>query len=68
MHALTVTLDEDVDAMLRAEVRRTGQSVKQVVNELLRESFHPGKAIVERLKGDGNSPTVKRRNMTLTRK
>jgi hypothetical protein len=47
----TVTLDDDVDAMLRAEVRRTGRSFKQVVNELLRESYQPSKTIVERLKG-----------------
>jgi hypothetical protein len=32
----TLTLDEDVAAKLKAEVRRTGRPFKQVVNELLR--------------------------------
>jgi hypothetical protein len=36
----TVTLDEDVDAMLRAEIRSTGRPFKQVVNEALRASFY----------------------------
>lgn len=32
----TLTLDEDVAAKLKAEVRRTGRSWKEVVNETLR--------------------------------
>lgn len=32
----TLTLDEDVAEKLRAEVRRTGHSFKEVVNSLLR--------------------------------
>lgn len=32
----TLTLDKDVAAKLKAEVRRTGRPFKQVVNELLR--------------------------------
>ena len=32
----TLTLDEDVAAKLRAEVRRSGESFKQTVNECLR--------------------------------
>jgi uncharacterized protein (DUF4415 family) len=33
----TLTLDDDVAAQLRSEVLRTGQILKQVVNEILRE-------------------------------
>ena len=36
----TLTLDDDVAAKLRSEVRRTGKSFKQVVNEALRASFY----------------------------
>jgi len=32
----TLTVDDDVAAKLRAEVRRTGQSLKYVVNHFLR--------------------------------
>ena len=32
----TVTLDEDVAAKLKAEIRRTGKGFKQVMNDLLR--------------------------------
>lgn len=32
----TLTLDEDVAAKLKARVRRSGGSLKQVVNEMLR--------------------------------
>ena len=32
----TLTLDEDVAAKLRSEMRRTGQPLKQTVNECLR--------------------------------
>jgi hypothetical protein len=35
----TLTLDDDVSARLWLEVRRTGKSLKQVVNECLRLSF-----------------------------
>lgn len=35
----TLTLDDDVEAKLRSEARRTGQSFKQVVNEALRASL-----------------------------
>lgn len=38
----TLTLDDNVAAKLRSEVRRTGKPFKQVVNEALRASFcHP---------------------------
>jgi len=36
----TLTLDEDVAARLKAEVRRTGTSFKQVVNEVLRRGMN----------------------------
>jgi hypothetical protein len=32
----TITLDDDVAAKLKAEMRRTGRTFKQVVNEVLR--------------------------------
>jgi len=35
----TLTLDDDVEAKLRAEARRTGRPFKQVVNEALRASL-----------------------------
>lgn len=35
----TLTLEEDVAAKLKAEVRRSGKPFKQVVNELLRASM-----------------------------
>lgn len=35
----TLTLDDDVSARLRLEIRRTGKSLKQVVNEYLRLGF-----------------------------
>ena len=35
----TLTLDDDVDAKLRSEARRTGRSFKAVVNEALRSSL-----------------------------
>ena len=40
----TVTLDEDVAAKLRAEVRRTGKPFKTVLNECLRLALAPGRA------------------------
>ncbi len=36
----TVTLDDDVAAKLKAEVQRTGNSFKQVVNDLLRRELN----------------------------
>ena len=35
----TLTLDEDVTAQLKGEMRRSGKSFKQVVNALLRLGF-----------------------------
>jgi predicted transcriptional regulator len=35
----TLTLDDDVEAKLRAEARRTGQPLKSVINEALRSSL-----------------------------
>ena len=35
----TLTLDEDIAAKLRAETRRSGRSLKQTVNELLRSAL-----------------------------
>lgn len=35
----TLTLDDDVDAKLRAEARRTGKPLKSVINEALRASL-----------------------------
>ncbi len=35
-----MTLDEDVDLELRAAARRSGQSFKEFVNELLRRALH----------------------------
>jgi hypothetical protein len=40
----TLTLDEDVTAKLKAEIRRTGKPLKQVVNEALREGLASRKA------------------------
>ncbi len=36
---ITLTLDDDVSARLRLEIRRTGKSLKLVVNECLRLGF-----------------------------
>ncbi len=36
----TFTLEEDVAAALKTEVRRSGRPFKQVVNELLRTALH----------------------------
>ncbi len=40
----TLTLDDDVAAKLQAEVRRTGKSFKEVVNEHLRISLLQARA------------------------
>jgi plasmid stability protein len=39
----TITLDEDVAAKLRAEMRRSGRSFKETVNEVLRRGLLPRK-------------------------
>lgn len=39
----TVTLDEDVAAKLKAEVRRTGKPFKTVLNECLRVALSAGR-------------------------
>jgi hypothetical protein len=39
----TITLDEDVAAKLKAEVRRSGRSFKETINEALRRSLLPRK-------------------------
>ena len=39
----TVTLDEDVAAKLQAEVRRSGRSFKETINEVLRRGLLPRK-------------------------
>jgi len=36
----TLTLDDDVSAKLRAEMRRSGRSFKQTVNDFLRLGLH----------------------------
>lgn len=36
----TLTLDDDVAAKLQAEVRRTGQPLKQIVNHFLRAGLN----------------------------
>ena len=38
----TLTLDDDVAAKLRAEVRRSGKPFKAIVNEALRIGLTPG--------------------------
>jgi hypothetical protein len=37
----TLSLEEDVAAKLKAEMRRSGKSLKQTVNELLRLGLNP---------------------------
>jgi Ribbon-helix-helix protein, copG family len=39
----TLTLDDDVVAKLKAETRRSGRSLKEVVNEYLRLGLHAKK-------------------------
>ena len=43
----TLTLDEDVAAKLRAEVRRSGGSFRKVVNETLRRGLASQRATVK---------------------
>ncbi len=39
----TLTLDNDVAAAVKAEVRRSGRPLKQIVNDLLRTALHLGR-------------------------
>jgi hypothetical protein len=39
----TITLDEDVRAKLEAEMRKSGRSFKETVNETLRRGLEPRK-------------------------
>lgn len=38
----TVTLEPDTESLLRGEVRRTGASFKQVLNQAVRRALGPG--------------------------
>jgi hypothetical protein len=40
----TVTLDDDVAAKLKGEIRRTGKGFKQAVNDLLRFALNTGRS------------------------
>jgi len=44
----TLTLDEDVAAKLKSEARRTGRSLKETVNELLRAGLAQNRAKKDR--------------------
>jgi hypothetical protein len=44
----TLTLDDDVAARLKAEVRRTGRPFKTVLNERLRMALAQGAAVQKR--------------------
>ena len=44
----TLTLDEDVAATLKSEARRTGRSLKETVNELLRAGLAQNRAKKDR--------------------
>lgn len=44
----TLTLDEDVAAKLKAEMRRTGKPLKEIVNESLRRGLTPPRRETER--------------------
>ena len=39
----TVTLDDDVTTLLKLEMRKSGRSFKQVVNDTLRQGFAASK-------------------------
>ena len=54
----TVTLDDDVNAGIRSEMKRTGDSFKRVVNRLLRLGFGVPEPPVE---DDSKSRPVGRR-------
>ena len=41
----TLTLDDDVAAKLKAEMRRTHRSLKETVNDLLRLGLHAASAV-----------------------
>lgn len=38
----TVTLEPDIEGLLRGEVRRTGASFKEVLNQAVRRALGPG--------------------------
>ncbi len=40
----TLTLEDDVAAKLKAESKRSGRSIKEIVNEYLRLGFHAKKS------------------------
>ncbi len=42
----TLTIDDDVAALLKQEMRRSGRPLKQVVNERLRLGFIAGRQLV----------------------
>jgi hypothetical protein len=42
----TVTLEPDTESLLRGEVRRTGASFKDVLNQALRKALGPGSSKV----------------------
>ena len=41
----TLTLDSDVEQKLRAEMRRSGKSFKEIVNEFLRRGLHSARNV-----------------------
>jgi hypothetical protein len=45
----TLTLDDDVAAKIRERCRRTGQSFKQVINDLLRSGLNTSRAAAPRV-------------------
>jgi hypothetical protein len=56
----TITLDEDVAERLKREVRRSGRSFKEIVNELLRLGL-----TIRRQRKPGRSFTVRARPLGL---
>jgi hypothetical protein len=49
MWRVTVELDSDVNALLRAEMKRTGETLSQIVNRILRLGFEKmGSSVQER--------------------
>jgi plasmid stability protein len=44
----TLTLDDDVAAKLKAETRRSGRSLKETVNDILRRGFSARPAVAPR--------------------
>ncbi|HEV2646914.1 MAG TPA: hypothetical protein VGU46_11170 [Acidobacteriaceae bacterium] len=39
-----ITLDDDIAVLLRQEMNRSGKSLKQTVNDVLREELKPSQA------------------------